>query len=148
MSLRCFFAVARRPPEGRRATRDPAPPRWAASRQRRQFSGLLMLSDCSNQAPSCRAVGKAPDPDQKQRRVNKTLDCRAPLMNACIHNLGGRENQWECLIWRWNATGPDCLTVEDGCSRRCRTGGRADLSAAAFSLHLRKQKSNRKRKLV
>lgn len=72
-------------------TSPPASSRRAASRQRRQFSCLLMLSDCSNQAPSCRAVGKAPDPDRKQRRESKTLHRRAPLMNACIHNAEGRE---------------------------------------------------------
>lgn len=72
-------------------TSPPASSRRAASRQRRQFSCLLMLSDCSNQAPSCRAVGKAPDPDQKQQRESKTLHRRSPLMNACIHNAEGRE---------------------------------------------------------
>lgn len=136
MSLRCFFAVARRHPEGSEQTPGPRPappPLPSPPLPSLPFAGLLQDNGANLVACWCYLTAvikppavvrwaKAPDPDRKQPRVNKTLDCQVPLMNACIHNARGREINESVWFGGWNATGPDCLTVKDGCSRRCRTG--------------------------
>lgn len=117
MSLRCFFRRCALTSRGQRTTAAPPP-----------LAELLQDNGANLAACWCYLTAAIKPPAVVRwakhlirTKNSQTLDCQAPLMNACIHNAEGREIN-ERLIWRWSATAPDCVTVKGGCSRRCRTG--------------------------